>query len=238
MSTQDARKNVILITFDDAVAFWKYKTAFGEALQTPNLDRICAESTAFQAAYCQAPVCSPSRASFMSGQSPHQSGVTGPYKNYFEKIPAEAMWPYKLKQAGYFCSSGGKVMQGYDAPPPTKSTKLFFPTIPRSSAAIGRSPRPSASSSAGCAGAKRPKTRKTTRDFTTTKQPIRHVLSSTITKKMPRFTARSAYTGRMALGSHRVASKRCMTRKTSESQRRGKRALTRAPLWSYTIRKI
>ena len=104
MSTQDARKNVILITFDDAVAFWKYKTAFGEALQTPNLDRICAESTAFQAAYCQAPVCSSSRASFMSGQSPHQSGVTGPYKNYFEKIPAEAMWPYKLKQAGYFCS--------------------------------------------------------------------------------------------------------------------------------------
>ncbi len=125
MSTQDARKNVILITFDDAVAFWKYKTAFGEALQTPNLDRICAESTAFQAAYCQAPVCSPSRASFMSGQSPHQSGVTGPYKNYFEKIPAEAMWPYKLKQAGYFCSSGGKVMQGYDALPDEIHQTLF-----------------------------------------------------------------------------------------------------------------
>ena len=125
MSTQDARKNVILITFDVSVAFWKYKTAFGEALQTPNLDRICAESTAFQAAYCQAPVCSPSRASFMSGQSPHQSGVTGPYKNYFEKIPAEAMWPYKLKQAGYFCSSGGKVMQGYDALPDEIHQTLF-----------------------------------------------------------------------------------------------------------------
>ena len=115
MVSQAPKKNVVLISFDDAVAFWKYKTVFGEALQTPNLDRICAQSTAFQAAYCQAPICSPSRASFMSGLAPHQSGVTGPYKNYFEKIPAEAMWPYQLKKNGFYCSSGGKVMQGYAA---------------------------------------------------------------------------------------------------------------------------
>ncbi|MBU2983173.1 sulfatase-like hydrolase/transferase [Lentibacter algarum] len=108
-------KNVILISFDDAVAFWKYKSAFGEQLQTPNLDRICAQSTAFQAAYCQAPVCSPSRASFMSGLSPHHTGVTGPYKHYFETLPPENMWPHRLKQRGFYCSAGGKVMQGYSA---------------------------------------------------------------------------------------------------------------------------
>ena len=107
------KRNVVLISLDDAVAFWKYKSIFGEMLQTPNLDRICAQSTAFHAPYCQAPVCSPSRASFMSGKAPHQSGVTGSDKNYFDKIPAEQMWPYKLKQNGYFCSSGGKVMRGF-----------------------------------------------------------------------------------------------------------------------------
>ncbi|MCR8726252.1 sulfatase-like hydrolase/transferase [Frigidibacter sp. ROC022] len=108
-----AAMNVILISLDDAVAFWNYKSIFGEALQTPNLDRICAQSTAFHAAYCQAPVCSPSRASFMSGKSPHQTGVTASDKNYFDKIPPESMWPYLLKQNGYFCSSGGKVMRGF-----------------------------------------------------------------------------------------------------------------------------
>jgi arylsulfatase A-like enzyme len=108
-----ARKNILLISLDDAVSFCKYKSIFGEALQTPNLDRICQQSTAFHSAYCQAPVCSPSRASFMSGKAPHQSGVTESDKNYFEKIPPEAMWPYTLKQSGYFCSSGGKVMRGF-----------------------------------------------------------------------------------------------------------------------------
>lgn len=113
MATSDARKNVLLISFDDAVAFWKYKAVFGEVLQTPNLDRICAQSTAFHSAYCQAPVCSPSRASFMSGKAPHQSGVTGPNKHYFETIAPQELWSFKLKQDGYFCSSGGKVMLGY-----------------------------------------------------------------------------------------------------------------------------
>lgn len=118
-------KNVVLITFDDAVAFWKYKTAFGEALQTPNLDRICAQSTAFQAAYCQAPVCSPSRASFMSGLTPHQSGITGPYKNYFEKLSPQQMWPHELRKRGFYCSSGGKVMQGYGALEEDVHAQLF-----------------------------------------------------------------------------------------------------------------
>ena len=123
-STHD-KKNILLISFDDAVAYWRYKAIFGELLQTPNLDRICAQSTAFQNAYCQAPVCSPSRASFMSGKSPHQSGVTGSDKNYFDKIAPEEMWPYTLKQNGYYCSSGGKVMRGF-VPLPGAIHKVLF----------------------------------------------------------------------------------------------------------------
>ena len=79
-------KNILLFSFDDAVAFWKYKTLFGAELKTPNLDRICAQSTAFHSAYCQAPICGPSRASFMSGQSPHQSGVLN-REQLFEALP-------------------------------------------------------------------------------------------------------------------------------------------------------
>jgi arylsulfatase A-like enzyme len=125
MTNSAPRKNVVMISFDDAVAFWKYKTIFGETLQTPNLDRICAQSTAFHSAYCQAPVCSPSRASFMSGKSPHQTGITDQYKHYFETLPPEKMWPYRLKKEGYFCSSGDKVMQGYTPLLPEIHDTLF-----------------------------------------------------------------------------------------------------------------
>ncbi len=125
MSGTGAQKNILLISLDDAVAYWRYKAIFGIELKTPNLDRICAQSTAFQSAYCQAPVCSPSRASFMSGKSPHQTGVTGSDKNYFEKILPEDMWPYRLRQNGYFCSSGGKVMRGF-VPLPGDIHKVLF----------------------------------------------------------------------------------------------------------------
>lgn len=118
-------KNLVLISFDDMVAVWHYRTAFGPVLQTPNLDRICAQSTAFHGACAQAPVCSPSRASFMSGLSPHQTGVLGSDPQYFDRLAPSSMWPYRLRQAGYFCSSGGKVMRGY-APLPAAVHRAIF----------------------------------------------------------------------------------------------------------------
>lgn len=105
----DAKKNILLISLDDAVAFWHYRRAFGAELQVPNLDRICAQATAFQSAYCQAPVCGPSRASFMSGRTPFQLGVYDNSLDVFDVLPAAEMWSVRLKDAGYFCSSGGKL---------------------------------------------------------------------------------------------------------------------------------
>ena len=107
------QKNVLLVSFDDAFSFWHYKTIFGAALKTPNLDRICASSTAFHAAYCQSPLCGPSRASFMSGRTPHQTQVFGNKTSVFETVAPEEMWSYRLKANGYFCSSGGKVHHGF-----------------------------------------------------------------------------------------------------------------------------
>ena len=39
-------------------------------IRTPNLDRLCVEGTAFSRAYCQSPICTPSRASFLTGMYP------------------------------------------------------------------------------------------------------------------------------------------------------------------------
>lgn len=125
MCAKKHQKNILFISFCDAVAFWKYKTLFGEELQTPNLDRICAQSTAFHAAYTQVTMCSPARASFMSGKSPLVTGITSTDKSYFDTIPPEELWPYTLKSNGYFNSSGGKVMLGYGPLPKDIHETLF-----------------------------------------------------------------------------------------------------------------
>jgi len=108
-----AKKNILFISLDDAVSFWHYRHVFGQALQVPNLDRICAEATAFQNAYAQAPVCGPSRASFMSGMTPHQLGIFDNSVEFFDLYPPTDVWSVRLKEAGYFCSSGGKVHHNY-----------------------------------------------------------------------------------------------------------------------------
>jgi len=109
----EARKNILLICLDDATAYWKYKTAFNEPLRTPNMDRICQQATAFHSTYCQAPVCGPSRASFMSAKTPHQLGIFDNSTDIFDRIEAREMWSCRLKDSGYFCSSGGKVHHFY-----------------------------------------------------------------------------------------------------------------------------
>ena len=120
-----ARKNIVVISFDDAVAPWPYRTAFGATLQMPAFDRICAASTAFHAAYCQAPVCGPSRASFMSARAPHQTGIFDNTQRVFQHVAPQDMWPYLLKEAGYYTSCGGKVHHGYKPLPRAHHAALY-----------------------------------------------------------------------------------------------------------------
>lgn len=122
----ERRRNIVLISMDDAMAFWRFRKVFGVELQTPNLDRICAQSTAFHNAYCQVPICGPSRASFMSGLAPHQLGIFDNYSNLFEDcLRPEQIWSWRLKQAGYYCATAGKLHHGYQPRPPEIHDALY-----------------------------------------------------------------------------------------------------------------
>ena len=65
--------NVLMIVADDLAACLG---SYGHPVcRTPHLDRLAAEGVRFSRAYCQFPVCAPSRASLMSGLYPEANGV-------------------------------------------------------------------------------------------------------------------------------------------------------------------
>src|SRR6476661_2046683 len=65
----DRRPNVLWYCADQQR--WDTIGALGNPhVHTPNLDRLVREGVAFTHAYCQSPVCTPSRASFLTGKYP------------------------------------------------------------------------------------------------------------------------------------------------------------------------
>ena len=74
--------------------------------KTPRLDQFAAEdAVSFRHAYCQNPVCTPSRCSFMSGWYPHVRG----HRTMFHMMrPDEPVLLRNLKNAGYYVWWGGK----------------------------------------------------------------------------------------------------------------------------------
>ncbi|MCY3780478.1 MAG: sulfatase-like hydrolase/transferase [Chloroflexi bacterium] len=76
------------------------------AAVTPNLDQIIEDdAVSFRHAFCQNPVCTPSRCSFMTGWYPHVRG----HRTMFHMLqPDEPVLLKILKDAGYFVWWGGK----------------------------------------------------------------------------------------------------------------------------------
>ena len=73
---QQTRPNIILMMTDDQR--WDAMSCAGnQVLQTPHIDRLAAGGCRFTEAFCTNSLCSPSRASFLTGLYSHAHGVTG-----------------------------------------------------------------------------------------------------------------------------------------------------------------
>jgi arylsulfatase A-like enzyme len=99
------RPNLILFNPDQ----WRGDVlghAGNPAAATPNLDRLVqTDAVSFTQAYCQSPVCTPSRCSFMTGWYPHVRG----HRTMFHMLrPDEPNLLKTLKEAGYYVWWGGK----------------------------------------------------------------------------------------------------------------------------------
>ena len=75
-------------------------------IRTPNLDRLAARGVRFADAYCNSPICVPSRASFQTGRYVHDIRFWDNAIAYDGSVPS---WAHRLKAAGHRVDSIGKL---------------------------------------------------------------------------------------------------------------------------------
>jgi len=115
------RPNILFVLLDDLRA-----DALGYAghphVRTPNIDRIAGEGVNFRNAFCTTSLCSPSRASLLSGVYAHRHGVT----NNFTEFPAQVpTFPSVLQSAGYATAYVGKYHMGENNDEPRPGFDYF-----------------------------------------------------------------------------------------------------------------
>ena len=105
-----ASSNVLFISVDDLRPMLG---CYGHPeMHTPNIDAIAARGTLFNRAYCQFPVCNPSRASVLTGLRPDTVGVYDNPTDFREVLPEAVTLPQHFKAHGYHTRSVGKIAHG------------------------------------------------------------------------------------------------------------------------------
>ena len=104
------RYNVLFIMADDLRPLLG---CYGHSeMHTPNIDALAGRGTLFNRAYCQFPVCNPSRSSILTGLRPDTIGVHDNNAYFRNNLPDAVTLPQHFKVHGYHTQSIGKIAHG------------------------------------------------------------------------------------------------------------------------------
>jgi len=111
-SGKERRPNIVVVLVDD-MRWDEYGEAGHNYIKTPNIDRIAKEGARFINAFATTPLCSPSRASFLTGQYAHTNGIVDNTARN-EQSHRLNTFPKQLHENGYATAFIGKWHMGND----------------------------------------------------------------------------------------------------------------------------
>ncbi len=116
-------KNVVMIIVDDLMP---RLGCYGDPIAlTPHLDSLAAASTVFERAYCQYPICNPSRSSLMSGLRPDTTGIYGNNQPAHVALRDALVLNRYFKERGYHTVGIGKIYHASTGPQEAWSEPYF-----------------------------------------------------------------------------------------------------------------
>jgi len=107
------RPNVLFLISDDLN---NSLDCYGHPIvKTPNIDKLAERGVRFERAYCQFPLCGPSRNSMLTGLHPNSTGILANSQIFRQTIPSHHSLPQSFRLEGYFASRIGKLYH-YNVP--------------------------------------------------------------------------------------------------------------------------